>query len=602
MPNESITIDLIRDIFVKDEWYKDKQIIIEREKSENAKINKLLQNASKNGNSNGRPDFIIQYVNNPNLLIAIECKADIKKHESIEKTNYKDYAVDGVKLYSSFLSKEFDIISIAISGNNKNNLKISHFLQLKGTTKYESIFANQLLNFENYLNSYLKDNRKFNQDFFELLNYSKNLNDKLHTLKIPEAQRSLLISGSLIALKNKSFYAGYKIETSVEGLINNFLNAIKTELTNVGNKHIEEIITTYSFIKTHTILSKQEGILKSIIIEIDEKINSFIKNYQYFDTLGQFYIEFLRYTNNDKGLGIVLTPPHITQLFCEIADINKNSVVLDNCTGTGGFLISAMQKMVKDTFGDENKEKTIKKEQIIGIEYQHDIFTLLCSNMFIHGDGRSNLFKGSCFDEKIKQEVMKFKPNVGFLNPPYKDSKADIEEFEFVLNNLSFLEKGSYCLAIIPMSCALAQNGNRLILKEKLLKEHTLEAVFSMPTELFVNSNVGVNTCIMVFKAKEKHPENYKSYFGYWKDDGFTKRKTNGRTDYNGTWENIKKEWIKNFKNKDEIAGHSIKKVVKANDEWCVEAYMETDYSKLNKEDFEMVLKKYTSYKIINGK
>ena len=27
----------------------------------------------------------------------------------------------------------------------------------------------------------------------------------------------------------------------------------------------------------------------------------------------------------------------------------------------------------------------------------------------------------------------------------------------------------------------------------------------------------------MVFRAKEKHPKGYKTYFGYWKQDGFIK-------------------------------------------------------------------------------
>jgi hypothetical protein len=43
-----------------------------------------------------------------------------------------------------------------------------------------------------------------------------------------------------------------------------------------------------------------------------------------------------------------------------------------------------MQQMMRDAGGDSNKEKEIKAKQIIGIELQHDIFTLLCSNMFIH--------------------------------------------------------------------------------------------------------------------------------------------------------------------------------------------------------------------------
>lgn len=599
MVNERITEDFFRDSIKKDELYKKSKIIFEEQSSRNIKIDKLLKNASKSGIGGGRPEFVIQFKENSDLIIIVECKPNIQFHKSKEGNKYKDYAVDGILLYSSFLSKEYDVLSIAISGEEKNNLRISHFLQLKNIKEAHKIFEeDKLLSLTDYLNGYKTDEKKFNQDYQELLKYSKILNDKLHSIKIPESQRSLLISGILIALTDKAFCNAYKFQKPKE-LSENLINTIKNKLTDVQNEHIIEIITTYSFIKTHTIISKEENKLRDIITEIDEKINNFMKTYKYYDVLGQFYIEFLRYANNDKGLGIVLTPPHITELFSEIANVNKDSVVLDNCAGTGGFLISAMRKMIKDANGDSKKEESIKHRQIIGIEFQHEIFALICSNMFIHGDGRSNLIKGSCFDDKIVNQVKNFKPNAGFLNPPYKSTKTDPEELEFVLNNLSLLQKGSICIAIVPMSCALAQSGVRLTLKEKLLRENTLEAVFSMPTELFHNSNVGVNTCVMVFKAKEKHPLNYKTYFGYWKDDGFIKRKS-GREDYQNKWNEIKKYWLENYRNKEEIEGFSVKKYVTANDEWCVEAYMETDYSILNQKDFEKTLKEYIAFVVLN--
>ena len=448
------------------------------------------------------------------------------------------------------------------------------------------------------LNERITDNKKFNQDFQELLKYSKTLNEKLHSLKVKESERSLLISGSLIALTDKAFLNSYKLEKS-ESLANLLVNKINEKLTSVSTKHIKNIIASYSFIKNHTILAEKEGKLKEIIDEIDEKINSFIKNYKYFDVLGQFYIEFLRYANNDKGLGIVLTPHHITELFCEIADINKNSRVLDTCSGTGGFLISAMQKMIGDTKGDKKLEKKIKESQILGVELQHDIYALLCSNMYIHGDGRSNLIKGNCFDPKIKESIAEFKPNVAFLNPPYKTNINDKEEIEFVLNNLEQLEKGSYCIAIIPLSQVLHTTGRIYHLKKKLLQENTLDAVFTMPTELFYNSKVNVTTCIIVVKAKESHPKGYKTYFGYWKQDGFVKRKKNGRADHLQTWLNIKKKWIDNYKNRDNIAGHSIKNYVTAKDEWCVEVYMETKYDILNDKYFENIIINYISYLLV---
>jgi len=171
--------------------------------------------------------------------------------------------------------------------------------------------------------------------------------------------------------------------------------------------------------------------LIDIIKDIDQKVNSFMKTYQYFDTLGRFYIEFLRYANNDSGLGIVLSPLHITDLFCELADVDENSVILDNCCGTGGFLISGMKKMIELSKEDNNKIKNIKKNQIVGIEEKSNIYSLCVTNMIIHGDGKTNIFHDSCFVAQSKV-LAKYKPTIGLLNPPYKtDKKVDIEECVF---------------------------------------------------------------------------------------------------------------------------------------------------------------------------
>jgi len=42
-------------------------------------------------------------------------------------------------------------------------------------------------------------------------------------------------------------------------------------------------------------------------------------------------------------------------------------------------------------------------------------------------------------------------------------------------------------------------------------------------------------------------------------------------------------------------------KAVTASDEWCAEAYMETDYSKLNQMDFEKKIKEYSAFKFLNN-
>ncbi len=595
MANERKTEEIVRTHFRQFD-----NLVIEEQKSDNPKINKLLQTASKKGSGIGRPEFIISFKNNPDFLIVIECKADSTKHKSETEDKYADYAVDGVLLYASYLAKGFDVLAIAVSGEKVSNLKVSHFLHLDGEKKASKIFDDKFLNAEDYLKGYLQSPEKFRQDYDTLLLFTRTLNEKLHTYKILESQRSLLLSCILIALESEAFKKAYPYQATAKNLAEFLTTTVSNELSgaNIGSDKLNNLKTQFSFISTDTTLSKNEGALKGLIDEIDENINSFIKTHEYFDVLGQLYIEFLRYANSDKGLGIVLTPPHITEFFAEVAGVNKNSIAYDNCTGTGGFLISAMKVMIEDAKGDSEKIKEIKRHNLIGTEYQAHIYALAVSNMYIHQDGKTNIINNSCFEPEVVEAVKAKKPTVGFLNPPYKsDKKNDIDELEFVLNNLECLVDGGTCVSIIPMSCALAQSGKTYELKKKLLEKHTLEAVFSMPNELFFNSKVAVGTCIMIFTAHRRHKTDKEVFFGYFKDDGFDKRKNLGRIDVNGRWkDHIKKEWLRAYKNRKSIDGLSILKEVTAEDEWCAEAYMETDYSKLSFEDFEEVIKRYTLF------
>jgi len=604
--NERETENIVRQHFQKDKLFKN--ITFEEQSSNNPRITKLLKNASKKGSGIGKPEFLISVDDEKNLLIVVECKADILKHESKNRDKFADYAVDGVLLYSSYLSKEYDVLSLAVSGIKKDNIKVSYFLQKTGKDTIEQIFGNRLIALDDILAGLRQDEAKKNEKYEELLGYSQTLNEQLHKLKIKEDKRSLLVSGVLIALDNKDFYRDYVGLTSNKILSNTLVSTIQEQLKteDLQGDKIDRLMENYNFLATHPSLiksqtSKNLKTLKELINDIDENINGYVRTYKYYDVLGQFYIEFLRYSNADKGLGIVLTPPHITDFFTDIVDIKTDDVVLDNCTGTGGFLVSAMKKMIAKCDGDLSQESNIKQKQLYGVEYQPEMYPLAVSNMFLHGDGKSNILSGSCFDENIIKIIKEKKPTVGFLNPPYKSDKTDIEEFEFILNNLECLEKHSQCVAIIPMGCALAQSGERLRLKEELLSKHTLKAVFSMPNELFKNSKVGVVTCVMIFEAHIPQAQNKKTFFGYFKDDGFYNKKTKGRFDYNKKWDGIKDNWLNLYINNEVKTGFSKIQKVLANDEWCAEAYMETDYSTLNENDFQDVLKKYIAFDVLNG-
>jgi len=250
------------------------------------------------------------------------------------------------------------------------------------------------------------------------------------------------------------------------------------------------------------------------------------------------------------------------------------------------------------------KKKKLKKSNLWNRKEQ-DMFVLALCNMKIHDDGKSNIFFTNCFNFDVNDFKKSDRPTVGLLNPPFKPPKKQMkkkkEELEFVLNNLEMLAPGGICVALLPMDCVNTQRGEGLFLKSELLKKHTLLGVMSLPDELFHDSNTSTVTCCIVVKAHVPHNKNFDTYFGYWKDDGFVKRKW-GRVDDRKEWKNKKKIWLDSYFNKKQIEELSILKKIKAEDEWCAEAFMETDYKKLGKEDFTKTIKNFLSYKFINEK
>src|ERR1035437_6285420 len=149
MANERITEKLVRDALTKLGYYK-KGFTVSEQQCDNPKIDKLLKVASKKGGGKGYPEFVIQSEKFSDLIIVIECKADVKKHESATHQKYSEYSVDGVLLYASFLSKEYDVIAMAVSGETKSELRISQFLHLKKDNRAVPFVKNNILSFDDY--------------------------------------------------------------------------------------------------------------------------------------------------------------------------------------------------------------------------------------------------------------------------------------------------------------------------------------------------------------------------------------------------------------------------------------------------------------------
>lgn len=623
MANERITENYVREKLRENGYYEaDNGVVIEEQKSQIKRVQTLLKSASKaKTGKGGYPEFIITWESDPNFLIVVECKADTKYHESQDLDKPKDYAVDGVLHYARYLSKDFTVLALAVSGTSEDYTKVSNYLIPCGSkdhkilTNEDGIEVKDILSFEDYYRLASFDPQVERKRHSDLLAFAKDLHELIWTAaKISEEDKPLLVSGTLIALMNQPFLNSFQYY-SPEDMPRKWLEAIKDELdkADIPKAKKDTMLQPYAAVAGQPNLGKPDakiakkypkGVLYEVIKEINDNVWPFISVYHNFDVVGHFYGEFLKYTAGDKkALGIVLTPRHITELFCDIANITKKDTVIDICAGTGGFLISAMHRMLKTAMTEEER-LDIKKNRLIGIENSPKMFALAASNMILRGDGKANLHQSSCFEPTLKKAITApdpalgvKRPNIGLLNPPYAQSKSDAElhELYFVKEMLDLLEKGGLGVAIIPVSCVISPSKA----KHEILEKHTLKAVMSMPSELFYP--VGTVTCIVVFEAHKPHKDtNKKTWFGYWREDGYIKTKHMGRIDLNHKWQDIKSRWLEAYNNNEVHAGESVTAYVDGDSEWIAEAYMETDYSTITEESFVDLVKNYAMFKILN--
>ena len=600
-------------------------VYVQGERTPNSDINQALSNAggkppictledySNKGTGKAKPEYLITLKHDLNTVLVIECKNSVKKHQSECMDHPKDYAVDGALYYAKYLKEHFHVIAVGISGTKKNELLTDAYYWPKNQSNFIDLpkAKNIILEPENYLKLVRGEKVRKAYSLSEVKATAVNLHDSLRINKMTEKQKPLFIAGILLALQDDSFGNDYDKMTSFDTLLDGCCSAIKRVLNDgeIETVKIEEIVRKFQeirgVIKLKATPLSDDNSLRWYINQLEMRIKpmmDYVGNT--IDALGVFYHEFISYSSGDgNSLGIVLTPQHLTEFMAELIDIDKNSRVVDVCCGSGAFLVTAMGRMFKNAATPDEIEY-IRKNNLYGIEQDSDIHTLALANMIIRKDGKSHVIHGDCFETSTINRLKNLKDtkgenvylNKGLLNPPF--SQKDHAELDFLEQELNLLCQGGEVAIVCPMSCAIGTKFKEI--RTRLMCHHTLKAVFSMPDDIFYGQGVGTCVCVMVWEAGKPHNPNVSTFFGYYKNDGFVKRKKLGRID-GGKWEEIKTNWLRLYREKEEVDGLSAKAYVTDKSEWLCEAYMKTDYSRLTPTVFEQSLRDYLAFQVKTG-
>lgn len=611
------------DLWVYD-LLKEANISLDPQGSSVKEIDDALKTASKRGTGKvGFPEYVGVV---KDFLIVIEDKSSISYHENRtdegiiaeDTSSICDYAVNGALFYGKHLIKNTGytkVIAIGVSGNEKKH-RISPLFINERQDYYELPDIETFISFnedniyEYYTKEILKENTNFEKETKEILKDAALLHEDLRNYgSIQDKDKPLIVSGILLALREIEYgnfsinsLTGDKNYTDGDKIYDAIKNNLKRANVSPEVKR-DKLLNQFSVIKDTTKINQVDPTLKKTPNKhytefLYKSIFQSIRFHQSGeDYLGRFYGEFMSYSGGDgQALGIILTPRHITELFCNLLDLKPDDKVMDPCCGTAGFLIAAMHDMLQKT-DDDFEKNNIRKNQLFGIEDQSYMFTIATTNMILRGDGKSNLEN----QDFLKQNPSKLQLKgctVGMMNPPYSQGSKDnpnLYEISFTEHLLKSVVEGARVAVIVPQSTMTGKTKYEKETKANILKHHTLEGVITLNKNTFYG--VGTNPCIAVFTAGIPHHVDKVCKFINFEDDGYEVAKHIGLIETPSAKD--KKQHLLDvwFDRIDADTKFCVETTIEADDEWLHSFYYFNDEIPTD-EDFRNTIADYITFEV----
>ena len=596
------------DIFVNDLLRKSGISLSSQDADINIDLRDALQSASKNGTGNvGYPDYC-GIVNG--YVFVIEDKASVYDHAKylddketeldMSQQAVKKYALNGAVHYAIKImaSAPYEqLFGFGVSGNEDGYRITPFFLRSRETKPMILEPVNDFNSFSHnnigtyYCMNVLKEEIDVDKTEDEVRKDAAELHEYLRNYgSLTTEQKPIIVSGILIALSEID-YKNFDINTLVCDKTSSdgekIFIAIKKALKRISVEN-NLILRQFSLIASNVQINTTNPKLGKTPLRFFTEFlyNRIFKNIKYVaspaDFIGRFYSEFISYSGGDgQTLGIILTPTHITQLFCDLVKITDKDKIFDPCCGTGGFLIAALHNIIEQSKKTDEEVRRIKNNQLFGIEMQDYMYTVGFTNLLLRGCNTNNLICDSFFNINTN-DLSGNGFTVGMINPPYSQGSSKdkmLYEINFIFRMLGCLAPGARGIAIVPQSTMVGNSKAELEIKREILERHTLEGVITLNPQTFFG--VGVNPCICIFTAGTPHRKDKFVKFIDFTDDGYVAEPKRGLVKTESA--DAKKAHMLQVWN-DEIVDDDIcvKCKINFNDDWIYNAQKNNELNLIN--------------------
>lgn len=299
------------------------------------------------------------------------------------------------------------------------------------------------------------------------------------------------------------------------------------------------------------------------------------------------------------------TPRHLIRFMVELLDPEPGQRVIDPAAGTGGFLFSTQQHLMRKYSAQENlvlewdgtphrtdgAAATVEQyaaihngANLVGLDNDRTMARIGWMNLVLHDVNDPHLLQGDSLSKregkpKLKELLEPGSYQFVLANPPFTGTvdSGDLEpdtllfprvggggkkkdesitnksELLFLWLMLDLLDIGGRCAVIIPEGVLFGNTDAHVRLRRELLVEHVVEGVISLPGGVF-QPYTGVKTSVLIFRkvtrrdSKQNLPSNAAPlsehvWFYEVEEDGYTKdARRNARPgQQNDLWDALQK-------------------------------------------------------------
>jgi len=287
------------------------------------------------------------------------------------------------------------------------------------------------------------------------------------------------------------------------------------------------------------------------------------------DIMGDLFEYLLSEIETSGKNGQFRTPRHIIRFLIELLEPEPGDFMADPTSGTAGFLINTIQYLKKEYTSEESLvlewdgtphrtygerilelkatwEDIIQGKYFVGYDNERTMVRIGWMNMILHGIDTPHIVLRDSLGRSLP-DTESGKYDRILANPPYKGTidKKDLHRTRFPSNPristeaitnksellftwliLDLLAPGGKAAVIVPEGVLFGSSNAHKELRRRLLFEHNLEGVISLPAGVF-NPYTGVKTSVLVFQkgsektAKGKPPRTQQVWFYEVAHDGY---------------------------------------------------------------------------------